>query len=119
MTIQYPDHWRGTVVPWLDIILFVREYVQHGRSLMMLMGDIDVFQFAAFVNGIEFCRCCSDATDGEGAEFLEFVRSREGAPAGGWAKKFLAEANGDHLSAIQRFLDYAYEFAQTRRSDNT
>lgn len=113
-SIDPPADWAGKQVPTLDVLLFVRDYVRRDMSIDMFFGRVDVHLLAAFVDGISFHLYCTGGRDPKYMDFIRWLRDeKQEFPPGGWASKYLAEANGDHREAIRRFLDRCAEYMAT------
>lgn len=112
-----PRDWRGRHVSTLDILLFIRDELRDGTMLEMFIGAVDIHRFNAFVQGSELTLYYNRVPNDSYQEFLAWLRDvkQEFPQEGGWARKCLEDCGGDHLRAIQKFLELAAEFASQHK----
>lgn len=103
-----------------DGVLDVLSRVNAGRhrpGFLPYIGEPDVFVFYGFLLGLEAARLYSQGPDPEYVGFREWLRDvKREYPADGWHRKFLTEAGGSHLMAIERYLDRVVEYRNIGRS---
>jgi hypothetical protein len=104
--------WRGHHVSTLDILLFMRDELRSGTMPEMFIGALDIYRLSAFVQGSELTLYYNRVPNESYQEFLAWLRDvkQEFPQGGGWARKCLEDCGGDHLRAIQKFLDLVAEF---------
>jgi hypothetical protein len=106
----------------IDLLLQIRAG-RHRPHFLPFIGEPDIAVFRGFVLGAETARLEWHGMDTEYVKFRDWLRDEKNEfPPEGWHTLFLAEARGDHLSAIMRFLDRAAEFREqwsgrTERTD--
>jgi len=112
-----PQEWKDHPPCTLDILLFVRQQIREGTMPEMFFGRIHIHAMAAFVDGVHFTMFCHHRRDREYMEFIDWLRDakNEFPAGGGWSKKFLKDCKGDHLAAINKFLDFVAEFVALKR----
>jgi hypothetical protein len=102
-----PNHPRV-----LDLLLKIR--AGRGRPhFLPFIGEPDIAVLWGFVLGVETARLEWYGVDTEYVSFRDWLREEKNEfPPEGWHARFLAETNGDHFSAIMRFLDRVAEFRE-------
>ena len=96
----------------LDLLLQIRAGRNRPRFLPFI-GQPDIAVLWGFVLGAETAHLKWFGMDTEYARFRDWLRDEKNEfPPEGWHSRFLAEANGDHFSAIMRFLDRVAEFRE-------
>ncbi|HZH78368.1 MAG TPA: hypothetical protein VEY88_20235 [Archangium sp.] len=112
-----PADWRGRHVSTLDILLFMREEIRNGTMPEMFIGAVDIHRLSAFVQGSELTLYYNRVPNDSYQQFLTWLRDvKQEFPQGGrWARKCLEDCGGDHLRAIQRFLELAAEFVSQHK----
>lgn len=113
------EAWKTHPPDTIDILLFVRAQALQGVMLEMFFGRVDIGSLKGFVDGIHFTLFCQHHKDARYMAFIDWLRDvkQEFPAGGGWARKFLQEAQGDHRAAIHRFLDRIAEFDARTRSE--
>ncbi len=115
-TIEPPADWQGRFVSTVDLLLFIREKVNEGVMLEMFLGSVNAHAMRSFITGSSMALEYNGLPDHEYKDFLVWLRDvKREWPEEGWVKKYLRELDGDHEAAIRKFLDFAAEFAATRK----
>lgn len=115
-TVEPPADWEGRFVSTLDLLLFIREKVNEGVMLEMFLGVVNAHAMRAFIEGSTLALQYNGFPDQEFKDFLVWLRDvKREWPGEGWVAKYLRELGGDHAAAIKKFLDFAAEFAATRK----
>jgi hypothetical protein len=103
----------------LDLLLRIRAG-RHRPHFLPFIGEPDIAIFQGFVLGAETARLEWYGMDPEYVRFRDWLRDEKNEfPPEGWHSHFLAEANGDHFSAIMRFLDRVAEFREQESGRST
>ncbi|HEX8701404.1 MAG TPA: hypothetical protein VF815_21435 [Myxococcaceae bacterium] len=98
----------------LDLLLKIHAG-RHRPQFLPFIGEPNIDVLWGFVLGLEAARLESHAVDSEYVGFRDWLRDEKGEfPPEGWHTRFLAEAQGDHLVAIMRFLGRVAEFRERR-----
>lgn len=96
----------------LDLLLQIRAG-RHRPHFLPFIGEPNISVLWGFVLGIETARLEWYGSDTEYVSFRDWLRDEKNEfPPEGWHSRFLADANGDHLVAIMRFLDRVAEFRE-------
>lgn len=115
-TLQTPIEWKGRVVSTLDLLLFIRQKLNEGVTLELFLGSVSAHAMRAFIEGSSMALQYNGLSDQGFEEFVAWLRDvKKEWPVEGWVKKYLRESGGDHEVAIRKFLDFAAEFASTRK----
>jgi hypothetical protein len=96
----------------LDLLLKIRAG-RHRPHFLPFIGTPNIDVLWGFVLGVEAARLEWQGVDTEYVSFRDWLRDEKGEfPAEGWHARFLADANGDHVAAVMRFLDRVAEFRE-------
>jgi hypothetical protein len=96
----------------LDLLLKIRAG-RHRPHFLPFIGEPNIVVLWGFVLGLETALLESKEVDTEYIRFRDWLRDEKNEfPPEGWHSRFLADAHGDHLAAIMRFLDRVAEFRE-------
>lgn len=96
----------------LDLLLQIRAGRRRPQFLPFI-GEPNIVVLWGFVLGLETARLEWLGVDTEYIRFRDWLRDEKCEfPPEGWHARFLADAHGDHLAAIMRFLDRVAEFRE-------
>ncbi|OJT19310.1 hypothetical protein BO221_38205 [Archangium sp. Cb G35] len=111
-----PDVAPRRHVYLLDYLMRLRQ--EKTRGLLLDMGEINVIRMAAFIDGYLSCEDANGIKDEEYRRFFQWLRDvKHELPGEGWDVKYLRDCDGDHESAIRKFLDFAAEFVALRERE--
>jgi hypothetical protein len=101
----------------LSPTIFNVQTTSKATMLEMFIGAVDIHRFNAFIQGSELTLYYNRVPNDSYQEFLAWLRDvkQEFPQGGGWARKCLEDCGGDHLRAIQKFLELAAEFASQHK----
>ena len=118
LEMDAPPEWNGSFVPLLDVLLHLRSRFAAGLGMELVIGDVTVFNFRKFEQGMAFyTECCGVGPGDEYRAFREWMTKSEWEPtSAGWMPTLLEKCNGDHRAAIRKYLDLAAELAEARRA---
>lgn len=109
--VPLPEEWRGRFVSLIDVLLRIRSEHARGRPLGVYFGWQETTQaVAAFETGYQACCRYHGMEDPWYAAFNYWLFKRH-LSTEGWHKRYLAECGGDHVKAIEKYLDTVAEFA--------
>lgn len=108
-----PEGFGVRPVLLLDVLLFIRDEVEKGRPLWFFLGgETHVQAMAAFIAGYRAGCHYNGIGNAEYNAFVTWLRDvKHELPGEGWARKYLADCEGDHERAIRKFLDFVAEYA--------
>lgn len=108
-----PEEWRDRFVSLIDVLLRVRAEHARGRPLGFFFRGMETTQaVAAFETGYRACCRYQGMEDPWYEAFMDWLFDvKKEFSSEGWHTRYLAECGGDHLKAIQRYLDTVAEFA--------
>jgi hypothetical protein len=96
----------------LGVLLRLRDDMLRGR-IEMHLGETNIHRLVGFVDGYRACLIDGGSDEQEFERFCEWLRSVKAEfPVEGWAAKYLRDCKGDHLAAINKYLDFVAEFVE-------
>lgn len=112
-----PEGFGLRPVLLLDVLLFIRKEVAQGRPLWFFLGgETHVQAMVAFIAGYRASCHYNGLENAEYNAFVAWLRDvKHEFPGEGWARKYLADCEGDHERAIRKFLELVAEYAALHR----